>query len=38
MDVDKDYDLGFNHEYNDCCDYVDYVDCREYPREGINQV
>ena len=31
MDVDKDYDLGFNHEHNDYCDYVDYADCREYP-------
>ena len=31
MDVDKDYDLGFNHEHNDCCDYVDYADFREYP-------
>ena len=31
MDVDKDYDLGFNHEQKDCCDYVDYVDCSEDP-------
>ena len=31
MDVDNDFDLGFNHEHIDCCDYVDYADCREYP-------
>ena len=29
MDVDNDYDLGFNQELKDCCDYIDYAECND---------